>query len=140
MISSGKRANLNEVYLQTNYVIETPNGEIVVRVGEKSELLDELLEKHQARSWVFLTAYNPYSKQLADNENRARQRELLKILEDGRLRYFNGRGEGENWPFEPSVFIFDIERDRALQIARDFEQNAIVWGQMKEAAELVWCH
>jgi hypothetical protein len=134
------RDELTKVYLQTNYVVKTANSEIVVRVGVINEKLDGLLKKQKAENWAFVTAYNPFSKQLADEENQKRQKELINLLNTENFHFLHGRGEGEGWEPEPSIFIFDIERSRAVEIARRFEQNAILFGSANEAPELVWCN
>lgn len=129
-------------YLQTNYVVQgNEENQIVIRIGEINGALDELLNRYKAEIWAFVTAYNPFSKPCSSEENLIRQADLLNQLREKNLRFLGGYGKGKNedWESQQSVFIFDIDRETAVRLGREFEQNAIVTGQIGCAPELVWC-
>jgi hypothetical protein len=42
------------------------------------------------------------------------------------------------WTPEPSWLILGITRPKAIAIGQKFEQNAIVYGELNQAAELQW--
>lgn len=132
---------LRSQYLQAKYVVFDKPEELVLHVGQKNQGLDVLLERESAQTWAFLTAYNPYSKQLTKSENEARQAELIQSLNSENLRFIDGYGASDEpgeWEAEPSVLILGIEKEAALAIARRFEQNAILYGRIFEEPELVW--
>lgn len=135
------RTELEDVYRSTNYVVNHDGNRIVIRIGEVSPALDKLLEENAAASWAFLTAWNPYSQQLTDEENTARQKMLLEELNLRGMVYFHGAGEDSNgeWPSEESVLILGLELHEAIALAKHFEQNAIVFGRLGEPPRLVWC-
>ncbi len=77
-------------YLQTNYVVQNEERQIIIRIGEYNLALDELLKLNKAESWAFITAYNPYSNSLPVEENENRQAKLLTRLKESNFRFLNG--------------------------------------------------
>jgi hypothetical protein len=140
-MDDARRMELEDVYRSTNYVVRKSESEIVIRIGELCPALDQLLEENAAASCAFLTAWNPYSQQLADEENATRQILLLEELRSRGMTYFHGAGDDPNgeWPSEESVLIIGIELDEAVALAKRFEQNAIAFGLSGEPPQLVWC-
>lgn len=136
-----ERSMLEEAYMNTNYVVQHEPNQLVIRIGETNSELDKLLKNHGSGTWTFLTAYNPFSKSLTNEENKTRQENLIKELESQNFYFLIGYGQGEggDWPAEPSVFIFDVDREAAILLGKKYGQNAIVVGQLGNAAELVWC-
>ena len=131
--------DLKESYLRTAYTARTDDGSaLVIRVGRRHPELDALLAEAQASSWAFITAWNPWSRQLSEEANRLRQSALLAEI-GGRFRYFKGEGIAEDGVWvEPSLLILGISRAEALRLAEQFEQNAIVVAERGGAAELAW--
>lgn len=128
----GSAENLGELYesyLKTDYVVEDGAANLTLRIGEKNSDLEELLLKFRAETSAFLTAYNPYSKQLSRAENETRQTELLSVLKNDGYKFFYGYGQGKNedWTPEPSVLVLGIDFNKAFELARRFEQNAFVF-------------
>lgn len=136
-----QRIDFEAAYLQTNYTVRDGNNQITIRIGEINPALYELLERYGVENWAFVTAYNPYSNSLSAEENENRQAKLLTRLKESSFRFLNGYGEAENkdWLPAKSVLIFNIDRETALSLGREFEQNAIVIGQIGSKPELVWC-
>src|SRR5687767_9767003 len=63
--------DLKESYLRTAYTARTGDGSaLVIRVGRRHPELDALLAETQASSWAFITAWNPWSRQLSEEANR----------------------------------------------------------------------
>jgi len=128
------RAELEAAYLGTDYRVEDfPAGPFTVRVGEASAELAGL-------DWAFVTACNPRSLLLSDEENTRRMADLETTVRQAGWRYYRGHGVGKDrrWPPEPSLLIVDIEESEAVGLARHFGQNAIVAGRPGEPARLVW--
>jgi hypothetical protein len=37
------------------------------------------------------------------------------------------------------LFVVDVGRKDAISLGKDFDQNAILWGEIDGEAELIWC-
>ena len=69
----------------------------------------------------------PLRKALSDAENKDRNKALKSSLSD-KYKVFDGLGTdplGE-WPGEESFLILGINRQNAMKLGTEFEQNAIV--------------
>jgi hypothetical protein len=119
---------LIEAYRRTDYVLVRAAGDIVLNIGRPSAAFDRELDSRRAGGAVVVTAYNPRSEILPDAENRARHAALTAMLDAGGYDYAPGEGRDPTgrWQPEPGFFVFDIPLDAALELARRFEQNAIV--------------
>ena len=133
--------DLFEVYRRTTFSAETPLGPVHLRVDQRNEILFQLLLRDAAISWAYVTAFNPGSQPLANEENLQRQRQLEDLLRRDGLVFFSGAGVGDDkqWPPEASVLILGISQSRAIELAREFGQNAILAGGADAVPELVDC-
>lgn len=133
--------NLEKVYKDAVYRVLRKGKEISFKIGEDSAETDAILNAENAETFAFITAYNPHSKQLLPEENKRRQKELIKVLCAKKLKFLKGYGtnEDESWQREESVFVLNISEEEAVNISRRFEQNAIVFGKKNNCARLVWC-
>lgn len=132
--------DLDLLYRQARYVIDDGEAKFTIRLGADNAELREFLAGRGIATWSFLTAYNPQSKPLSDEENAARQAELVRSLDSQGFKYLNGYGTGDDWDPEASLFILDISREAALRLGRQFGQHAILWGESGVGGpELVWC-
>ncbi|MBC7796679.1 MAG: DUF3293 domain-containing protein [Pyrinomonadaceae bacterium] len=133
---------LETAYLQTRYVVEVEETEVAFYINdEQNESFDELLNDYKATTWAFITACNPFSKVLSNDENERRQCELKNYLTTANHKFLRGRGEDSsgNWRAEPSFLIFDIDENQSNEIGRLFEQNAVVFGEIYKKPKLIWC-
>ena len=110
---------------------------IVIRIGEPSGALDELIAP--AARAAFLTAANPRSERRSEEDNRRLTAALREALDAAGYRCLEGEGRDAQgaWPAEPSFLVLGIRRAGALALARRFEQNALVWCEPGKAPELV---
>ncbi len=131
--------DLETLYRQADYVIDDAGMNFTIRIDGQNPELRAVLNDRQARTWAFLTAYNPLSQPASPEQNFARQAELVRLVGKLGYQYLHGYGTGENWPPEASLFILDIPRDEAISLAQKFHQSAILWGEVDKDAELVWC-
>jgi hypothetical protein len=92
-------------------------------------------------TYAYITAFNPGSSRLTDEENHARQSELINIVRQLAHPAFPGEGIGDDgvWPPEQSVLVLGIEYAAAVQLGRQFGQRAIVFGMLGCEATLVRC-
>ena len=134
MFTPPDRDNLEAAYLVTDYRVEDfPSGPFTIRIGEPIAALAGL-------EWAFVTACNPRSVLISDEENTRRMAEFETAVRELGWRFYHGQGVGRDrrWPPEPSLLIVHIKESEAVHLARRFGQNAIVAGRSGEPARLVW--
>jgi Protein of unknown function (DUF3293) len=91
------------------------------------------------RPYAIITAHNPYSQKLSRGENEGRHEQLEKILQERGLEQSPSTGQSPDGSWrEEGFIIFDISLEDALDIGKQFEQHAIVYGQGNRVA-LAWC-
>ncbi len=123
-------ADLWEAYQRTEYRI----GAVILKVGEKSVGLNA-----EGKPWAYITAWNPGSEFLRESINRSRQEALeSKLHEEG---FACQRGVARDplgqWPDEEGILVFGIDRQRAVELGREFGQSAILVGVGDSVVELV---
>lgn len=127
---------LIKAYAETDYVVYDPR--IVIKVGEISPELDELLAKHNCTEWSYITAWNPYSEITDRVVNDQRNAELKLELSNYFVFEGEGRGSDPKWEPEKSLLIVGIARNNAIELGKKYRQNAIVSGKVNSPAELLW--
>jgi hypothetical protein len=128
-------------YERTRFCVDAGPRRICFMAGSKNARLQQLLERHGAVRWAFLTAWNPASVELSRTENDARQRELRAQLEADGYVVLQGEGIGADpaWKPEESLMVLGISRADAVKLGRRFGQLAIVSGRSSGAARLISC-
>ena len=58
---------LLNAYIETNYFIN--NIEMPLKINKYSDFLNDIYNKYSVNSCAYITAYNPYSKQVDEYEN-----------------------------------------------------------------------
>ena len=124
-MKSGLDATLRQKYLEADYLI-SDDPPLLMKIGEQSDDLKVLLGSMGVESAAFITAWNPGSEQLTDDENDDRQGVLLTDIEKMRLNYLVGYGQLDDWQ-EYSYLVLGIDKDQATAMATRFEQLAYVW-------------
>jgi hypothetical protein len=132
--------SLDAAYRATRYVLDLPAGPLVLRVGEPAPVLDAWLAGQGFAVWAWLTAFNPGSQRLGDDENARRQAALKSALASRSLPWIDGRALADNagWPDESSVLVPGLPCADALALAGEFGQAAILCGRVGEPPALVW--
>lgn len=127
----------------TEYRVRLRQGSYaVIRIGEPLPHALHYLLHGEREPWGFITAWNPYARKLSRAHNRERQRDLLRALQERGARLCAGVGvgvgldDGENDWREPSLFVLGLDFDILDELARRFEQAALVRGAGHGAAEL----
>ncbi len=126
---------LYQRYLETEYIV-SDDPPLPLHVREYNPDAVILLASFGVSGAAFITAWNPHSERLSDEENETRQARLLAEIEAMRLNYLVGFGEGVDWR-EYSYLILGIERAAADDLAVRFEQNAYLWLADNGIPELV---
>lgn len=133
------QSDLVSAYRATDYVAHGSDRAVVIRIGHHSLIVDALLARMHARSGAFITAWNPFSKELSFEANRHWDRELKRYLSARGFVFVEGEGRGRTgeWPPEPSILAFGISRTEASEIGRRYRQNAVVYVPQGRPAELI---
>jgi hypothetical protein len=100
--------SLFAAYRNTAFEADTPKGPLSLRVGRRCAALEALLTDHRVSTWAFVTAYNPGSMRLSDEDNAARHRELEAVVPTLGLTFSPGEGVADDrqWPTERSLVNF----------------------------------
>ena len=128
-----------QAYRQTTFEADTPVGRVEVRVGRRSRKLDRLLNFREARSWAFLTAWNPGGTFAGEEQNRQRQQALESELSDQGWTFFPGQCVPDNadWAPEQCALVVGITADEATEFAERWDQDSVVCGRHGESARLI---
>jgi hypothetical protein len=115
-------------YEETEYRVHA-EPPFTLRIGQ---VCPELLQEYKTRKvscCAFLTACNPFSQALTDEQNAERQQALAKALRSRSLTFLEGLGQHptNGWKGEASFLVFDLSLEAAKALGRSFEQNAVVW-------------
>lgn len=127
---------LLEEFKATTYLVY--NKDIPININRHNKRLEELLQDNKAESWAFITAWNPYSKVLTDEENNIRHQQLMAMTKKYVCFEGEGRGKDPKWKPERSLLIIGIAKDDAAMIGNHFQQHAIVIGGYQKPAELLF--
>lgn len=82
-----------------------------------------------------LTAFNPWGRELPDDENDMLQARLARHLEAERIETLHslGASEDRSW-MEPGFALLGVDEERAVAVARRFNQRAVYSWTAKELA------
>ncbi len=115
-------------YRETDYHVHhtTP---FVLRVDMACGELAALYKKTRTDCCAYMTACNPFGRQLGEADNKQRQALLVQALKGRGLHFIAGIGQHprEPWPGEPSFLVLGLSLEAAKMLGRNHEQNAIVW-------------
>jgi len=128
MADSALTGELLEAYRQAVYHVAA-RPPFALRVGQQSVPLMTAHQAHGVECSAFITACNPRSLRLDDEQNVRRQSVLDAALRDTGLCYVDGFGHDHrgHWPGEPSFLVFGLSLHAARGLALQFDQNALLW-------------
>jgi hypothetical protein len=125
-------------YRQTEYrVLEGVRA--VLKIGVVCADLALLHATYQTECSSFITACNPLGDVLSDAQNAHRQQALAAELARRGLVALRGIGRHptNGWPGEPSYLVLGTPRLLALELGRQFAQNAVIWAGADALPELL---
>lgn len=130
---------LLSAYENTNYIVTSPGYETSIHVGELNNDVVLWLKDINANCAAFLTAYNPDSNALSDNENKQRHEELISKLKSTGIHFLDGYGKGldTQWPAETSLLIGGSSRHEFDALAASYGQAAYVYIDTLGNVELI---
>ena len=127
-MNTGCDSSLIKAYEETEYRV-TQGHPFVLRVDVPSPELASLYKAKSASCAAFITACNPFSRELSHAENTMRQAELAAELKRRSLIFFEGVGQHPSggWPGEPSFLVLGLALEVAKSLGKAYEQNAVIW-------------
>ena len=130
--------DLIQAYMETDFHV-LGGVSFTLRVATPSNELLETHKAHRVECSAFLTACNPFSKELNANDNDARQLALSRELASRSLEFVEGIGQhpSNQWPGEPSYLVFGLTLEAAKTLGARLEQNAIVWNGSDGVPQLI---
>ncbi|HEX6118990.1 MAG TPA: DUF3293 domain-containing protein [Dongiaceae bacterium] len=130
--------DLLSAYEETDFVVFDHDEEWILKVGEASPRIDELLDRFDAACAIVVTAFNPRSRVLTPETNARLHDELVHLLDQRKLRFLYGEGRDPrgHWMPETECVVFGISLADGLAIARRFDQNAVVYLERGRAPRL----
>ena len=128
---------IEQAFLETNYIAEIENNPIVLKIGETPDNLIQRFPK--IKTWAFITAWNPLPDILTKSENDIRNNQLKVQLKEEGLIFYPGVGisKNEDWS-EDSFFIENIELETANDISLKFGQLAFLYGDIAKGNQLIF--
>ena len=117
--------DLLEAYRNSKYVV--PELKLTILLNTNPIKVNEHLDGKNG-TFCFITAFNPYSELLSNEENLGQNRSLLEDLKDYTI--FKGYGQDfkGKWLAEDSFFVMGITKERAIELGNKYKQNAILFG------------
>jgi len=130
---------LVDAYRETDFVI-TSSGCITLRVGQHVPGLDKWFAAHRRCNAVVITAFNPFSQSLPEEENLRRSAALLAAITAHGLTYAHALGQATvgEWSPEPSFCVFGPPPSLVDEWMRHFGQYAVVLADEAEGCRLLW--
>ena len=124
---SNIKQELLESYTEANYHVYA-NPSFILKIGQSSKELRKLLADLNVKFAAFITAFNPYSKELELIENRSRNKILEGKIKSLALYYIKGDGRcGDSGQVgEESFLVFGLSKKQAINLGMESQQNAIV--------------
>ena len=121
--------DLRAAYQATHYVIQRPDGDLIVQIGQQNPELAAFQTQQDAYSGAYLTAWNPYSQIATSEDNVAANSFLEAELAQAGLKYLSclGKDPTGQWTAEPGFWIFNADRRWLQRVGRRFRQNAVVF-------------
>ncbi len=130
---------LVSAYLRTIYRVVFPAFDI--SIGPLSDNVEQWLAHAGLETFAFITAANPKSRILTDNQNSMRNEALFRELKR-RIRASPHpavhRSKNGDWPEEKSWWAPGLAPADAIDLGRRFEQNALVFWTKGENPKLWW--
>ncbi|GJL81946.1 MAG: hypothetical protein DHS20C01_15800 [marine bacterium B5-7] len=137
----GKEINrdLHRVFMSTRYTVMLDGQTCDIRIGEKlPPALEDFLHRVGQSNWIYVTAWNPDSRQLSLDENRSAQARLRRSVGYSEL-VLDGIGIGHDGWKEESLFVAGVTLDQAATLGLEFEQLCVVVGETGNPAKLLYC-
>jgi len=132
--------NIEELrILYTDALYTISDLEINLVVGDRQLDFDIVLKDHHTKSACLITAANPYSQELTEEENITRNDELKLELDKKwkSVNAFSSDQKAQEWK-EEGFCVFGISLIEALTLAGKYGQHAILFYEIDKEVELIF--
>lgn len=126
---SALNEELIDAYRAAHYCVTGVADPFLLRVDAPSTDLARCHSDHGVSRSAFLTAYNPRSQRVPDEDNERAHAHLERVLRDLGYVCLDALGidpSGE-WPAEPSLLVLGAGLEEARGIGLRFGQNGLLW-------------
>jgi hypothetical protein len=130
---------LLQAYRATIYTVRAASSAIAFQVDRPAPEIARLMADSGCTCAAFVTAFNPASRPQTGRSNDEAAARLRRAADAHGWRWLAGEGRDPSghWPPEQSLLILGIEEREAVDLARQFGQNAIVFIEAGEPPRLV---
>lgn len=131
-------SDIIEAYQATDFQVNAEQP-FTLNIGIPSQPLEVLYKSSRVNSATFITAYNPFSQPLSEDENRLRNGKLIDEIKQRSLKFIAGIGQDpeRKWPGEDSILVLGLGLEAAKALGKHYEQNAIVWCDADAVPQLI---
>lgn len=127
--------DLIKLYESAIYYIVTINYNL--KINDYNPILDKFISSYNASSWTIITAYNPQSIVYNIEINKKSNELLLKDIENFTYFITESTDKKQEWETEIGYLILDISLNEAIKIGKNYNQRAIVFGNINKKAKIV---
>lgn len=148
MKQQNKKTILKQAFESTTYRLQYGSEKYFdIPLHQSNPEFNRWLDNNLIQSWALITPYNPDARPHSESFNQRQWQKLKALLQQQQLTFYpavhiakkdSGSKADKSWPDEASFFITDISKSEALSIAREFDQQAFVFGI--KHGEIVWCY
>ena len=109
------------------------------KIGVFSVDLKNLLKENRVRTGYLISAYNPKSQPTTQIQNVEKHRLLNNnLIKDNSFFYETvSKDPLDKWPCEYGFIVLNSSKKRAIELAIEFRQNAIVFVDHKAISRLI---
>ncbi|MDR1075683.1 MAG: DUF3293 domain-containing protein [Xanthomonadaceae bacterium] len=125
---------LMESYASALYRVSLPQGEVGITPGRRAGRLEALFP---AKRYAVITAFNPGSRRLPQEENQLANRVLRRRLDALNIAIFPSTASDseERW-LEPGWLATDLDRPAVDALARRFGQTGVLFWEHSQPVRL----
>lgn len=134
-MQKGIHPSLVRAYRRARYEVFLPDSTISVGIGQASRDIGDLMQQAGTDTAALLTACNPKSRVVSDEENRQATAALQSAIASGGWQGIATRASAPDGqgPAEAGLLVLGILQHQAESLADRFEQNAFVWFGNRDA-------
>ena len=128
---------LLDAFMQSQYVInDIPSSPLII--GKHNVEVDDLLKRHNSEYGIFITAWNPYSRQMSEQDNDHKQSQLIASIDNTMHHVYDaiGQSQDKQWQ-ESSLFITNMTLEQGHELAKQYGQLGFVCHEVGEMTQLV---
>ena len=113
------------------------NDKWTIEWGKVKGDFKKYMDKKEYKHFCFITPYNPCNTIIDDNSNIRRLEKLKNKIEKWKFKEALSRHTKSDYPPERGYVIFDITKEDAKKLQKDFEQVAILYGD-RNKCDFLW--